>query len=114
MVQYIRYMTIAIQIILINDSIVNSEPKDTINEIIKRRTLSFENHMNSIIRNFEGNPMAYKSIAPHLNMSCYNCQFFRMGVNMLQGICERKNHPTSTVCGIGTCDEFTSMTTKER
>jgi hypothetical protein len=37
-----------------------------------------------------------------------------MGDNMLQGICERKNHPTSTVCGIGTCDEFTSMTTQDR
>lgn len=110
----IRNMTIAIQTVLVNDSFMSSVTTNSITEVIKRRTLSFENHMNSIISDFEGNSMTYKSTAPHLNKSCYNCQFFRMGDNMIQGICERKNHPTPTVSGIGTCDDFTSLTIQDR
>lgn len=106
----IRNMTLAIQTVLVEGQIMNSITINTITEEIKRRTMKFESHMDAIINDFRGNPITYKSTAPHLKMSCYNCKFFLIGDDMIQGTCELKNYPSPTVSGIGTCDEFTSLT----
>ncbi|MEX2414953.1 MAG: hypothetical protein WD424_02320 [Paenibacillaceae bacterium] len=110
----IRNMTIAIQSVLVEGQIMNTVTINTITEEIKRRTMMFEDRMNAIINDFEGNPITYKSTAPHLNKSCYNCEFFQIGDDMIQGTCERKSHPSPTVSGIGTCDDFTSLANNSR
>lgn len=108
----IRNMTIAIQTVLVEGQIMNTATINTITEEIKRRTMKFENLMNAIINDFEEKPITYKSTAPHLKKSCYNCKFFQMGDDMIQGTCERKSHPSPTVSGIGTCNDFTCLENK--
>jgi hypothetical protein len=51
--------------------------------------------------------MAYKSVAPSLKISCYNCQFFQVSGDMMNGKCFLS--PASTgksAIGIGTCEHF--------
>jgi hypothetical protein len=51
--------------------------------------------------------MSYRSIAPQLKISCYNCRFFQLSDDMLNGMCfyhSRENGKAAI--GIGTCSNF--------
>ncbi len=78
-------------------------------EKIERRAIPFEKQMNKIINDYEARTNTYKSTASHINKSCYNCLFFCIGDDMIQGTCDRKIIPSPKVSGIGTCDDFTFL-----
>lgn len=51
--------------------------------------------------------MGYKSIAPQLKTSCYNCLHFEVSDDMLNGTCYFNiHHKGKAAIGIGTCESF--------
>jgi hypothetical protein len=51
--------------------------------------------------------MSYKCISPQLKSSCYNCKFYQVGVDMLNGLCfYLKKDVGQAAIGIGTCNNF--------
>ncbi|MDF2670507.1 MAG: hypothetical protein K0R67_2813 [Paenibacillus sp.] len=55
--------------------------------------------------------MSYKCISPQLKSSCYNCQFYKVNVDMLNGLCFYNNKDSGKAAiGIGTCNNFASKT----
>ena len=105
----IRSMSMAIQTVLYEEHLADLTTIDKITEEIKRKTVKFEKHTESILATIEGVNVTYKSTAPHINKSCYNCTFFLMGEDMIHGTCLAKKQPSRYVCGIGTCNEFNSL-----
>ncbi|HEY0828331.1 MAG TPA: hypothetical protein VGE40_09565, partial [Bacilli bacterium] len=52
--------------------------------------------------------MNYRSMAPHINTSCYNCLFFEVSADMLNGTCHLSEQENGkSAIGVGTCDGFT-------
>ncbi|WP_127585241.1 hypothetical protein [Paenibacillus koleovorans] len=51
--------------------------------------------------------MSYKCISPQLKSSCYNCKFYRVSTDMLNGLCYYYDkHAGKAAIGIGTCNHF--------
>lgn len=58
--------------------------------------------------------MAYKSMAPQLKMSCYNCQHFVVSSDMMNGQCFHNSSSNGkSAIGIGTCDSFNMKDTSK-
>ncbi len=56
--------------------------------------------------------MKYRSIAPDIQTSCYNCRFFETSKDMLIGTCHYFGpDQVKSSIGIGTCDYFSVRTT---
>lgn len=49
--------------------------------------------------------MNFRSVAASLRVSCYNCRYFQVGDDMMNGTCRYGDKCRSTI-GIGTCDDF--------
>lgn len=51
--------------------------------------------------------MNYRCISPQLKSSCYNCKYYKVSDDMLNGLCflHGREHGKAAI-GIGTCNEF--------
>lgn len=52
--------------------------------------------------------MSYRSVSPQLRLSCYNCRFYQVSDDMLNGFCHRTPERKKAAIGIGTCNDFTA------
>lgn len=51
--------------------------------------------------------MSYKSVSPQLKLSCYNCRYFQVSADLLNGMCFYKSAKEGMAAiGIGTCEQF--------
>lgn len=51
--------------------------------------------------------MTYRSVAPQLKSSCYNCRHFQTSEDMLNGLCfHNTTDAGKAAIGIGTCGHF--------
>lgn len=57
--------------------------------------------------------MTYKSVAPDLKSSCYNCRFFQLSSDMMNGFCHQSSPQGKSAIGIGTCGRFTEKVGKQ-
>lgn len=105
----IRNIIIAMQSVMVENTAINPLTSDSVSAKIEHRAMIFEQRMNEISKDYETSSYTYKSTASHIKMSCYNCLFFSLGDDMIQGTCKRKRYPTPKVSGIGTCDDFTYL-----
>src|SRR5690606_39834195 len=57
--------------------------------------------------------MSYKCISPQLKSSCYNCSYYQVSMDMLNGLCFYKDkHVGQVAIGIGTCNNFEKKTSE--
>ena len=52
--------------------------------------------------------MSYRSVSPHIKLSCYNCRYFDVSSDMLNGFCRYNTKQSKAAIGIGTCEQFSA------